>query len=188
MISVSQCFKEFVDFTAPISEHSVHETVDQVLNACGTARKRSRDGEDVVEELAQPERSPVPTVVFRHHAVFPRLSNDTRNTKLFDIRSTITKVKPLNCFVKAELLKKVRKHLANGKYGLAEFMDWSQIVSPQPSLLANYSWPLKKHFLQVLANDKSSGGQNSVEWIKVYSFAVQSNCISRIANQPQLHL
>jgi hypothetical protein len=44
---------EFVDLTAPISEDSVHETIDQVLNAFRTASKRLRDGKDVVKELAE---------------------------------------------------------------------------------------------------------------------------------------
>jgi hypothetical protein len=53
MVSACESFKEFVDFAAPISEDSVHETFDRVLNAFRTISQRSRDGEDVVKELAE---------------------------------------------------------------------------------------------------------------------------------------
>jgi hypothetical protein len=67
MVSVSQCFKEFVDFTAPISEDSAHETVDQVLNASGTASKRSRKARMWWKSLQRSERSLGTTLVFRCH-------------------------------------------------------------------------------------------------------------------------
>jgi hypothetical protein len=52
MVSVCERFKEFVDFAAPVSEDSVHERLDRVLNAFQTAGKRLRDTEDMVKELA----------------------------------------------------------------------------------------------------------------------------------------
>jgi hypothetical protein len=53
MVSVCERFKEFVDFNAPISEDSVQETLDQVLNAFRIAGKRSREGEQSMKELAE---------------------------------------------------------------------------------------------------------------------------------------
>jgi hypothetical protein len=53
MVSVCERFKEFVDFNAPISEDSVQETLDQVLNAFRIAGKKAREGEQSVKELAE---------------------------------------------------------------------------------------------------------------------------------------
>jgi hypothetical protein len=52
LVSICEKFKEFVDFSAPISEDSVHFLLDQVLNSHGKIEAELRGAEESLNELA----------------------------------------------------------------------------------------------------------------------------------------
>jgi DNA repair exonuclease SbcCD ATPase subunit len=52
LVSICEKFKDFVDFSAPISEDSVHFLLDQVLNSHDKIGAELRDAEESLNELA----------------------------------------------------------------------------------------------------------------------------------------